>query len=174
MGRADMPRLDLQLVHPQRQAVTERDRRRAQHDVAPFDARKDRLRPEPGRQHALAAALMPDDRRRRRQHEVAPRVVAMLVGVDQCADRQFGHAVDRVQQRTCPALGVARIDQRHRAATDDERAVVQPPLAVELDVGVDAVADLLYRRTRRWLAAAWLAHFRLPLRRRRGARLRTH
>jgi hypothetical protein len=153
MGRADVPGLDLQLVHPQRQAVTERDRRRPQRDVAPFDSREDRLDSEPGRQHPLATALVPDDRRRRRQHEVAPGVVAVLVSVDERADRQSGHLAYRVQQGTGPALGVARIYQRDGAAADDEGAVVQPPLAVELEVRVDALADLLDRRRPRWFGA---------------------
>src|SRR5207302_9379055 len=113
----------------------------------------DRLGSEPGRQHALAAALMPDDRRRRRQHEVAPRMVAVLVSVDERADRQFGHLAYGAQQRTGSALVVARIDQRDGAAADEEGAVVQPPLAVELEVRVDALADLLDRRRKRWLGA---------------------
>ena len=71
------------------------------------------------------------------------RVVAVVVGVDQRADRLGGAGGDGVEERPGAPLGGAGVDGHDALGTHQEARVVQPPGAVRLDVGEDAVRDLV-------------------------------
>src|SRR5262249_2932628 len=74
-------------------------------------------------------------------------VVAVVVGVQQGAHRPVGDAGDPRQVVPGPLLGGAGVHAHHAPAADQEAGVVQPPRPVRLQVGVDAVTDLLQHRS---------------------------
>ena len=62
------------------------------------------------------------------QQVVAVRVVAVVVRVDQGAERSIGDRADGVEKSAGPLLREARVDGRHAVGADEEAAVVQPQL----------------------------------------------
>ena len=138
--------LDAQVVHVERHPVLERDGRRLDLDLAPIDARKQRLRPHPRLDHFFPAQLVADDHRLGLEDEVPVRVVAVVVRVHERPHRQPAHRTDRVPEGPRAPLREAGIDRHHAIAADDEAGVVQPPAPVRLDVGEDAPAHLFHAR----------------------------
>ena len=100
------------------------------------------------RLHLAAAAFVGDDRRMGREDEVAVRVVAVAVRVDQRVDGLVGDGPQRPVEGQRPCLGARRIDHRGVPFADDHAGVVQEPAAVHLDVGEDPLAHFLDDRRR--------------------------
>ena len=85
---------------------------------------------------------MSDDRGTGEQ-EVPEGVVAVVMGVDDRPNRLRRDRSDRVQVGTGAADGRAGVDADHSALADKKAGVVDPPGPVGLDIGEDAVVDLL-------------------------------
>ena len=145
-GRAHVADLAAQVAGPQGDAVGVGQERRGGLEVTPVH-----LGPDTGRrrhrgvQHGFAASLVADDGGAAHQ-VVAVRVIAVVMGVDQRADRPAGDGLDGVQVGAGAPLGGGGVDADHAGVdplTDQEAGVVQVPAAVRLQVGVDVLADLL-------------------------------
>ena len=78
------------------------------------------------------------------------RVVAVVVGVDEHANRLRRDAGERLEERPGAALGGAGVDGDDAVGAVTNAAVVDPPRAVGLDVGEDAAVDLLQPRRAEW------------------------
>ena len=97
-GRADVVQLDTQIVDPHGQTVLERDERRQQDADRP-NRSLSRYPAGGGKGNAedLFATQRVADDGRQRQQAVAMRVVAVVMGVDQRANRFVGYARDRLK-----------------------------------------------------------------------------
>ena len=145
-GGADVAQLRAQVAGVHGDAVGEREERRVEGEVAPLAVVPERqLARRPERDDLLARPLVADDRGAREQ-AVAERVVAVVVGVHEGADRRCRDGLDGVPVGAGAPLGRARVDADDALRPDEEAGVVDPPGAVGLDVGEDAVGDLLRLR----------------------------
>jgi len=79
------------------------------------------------------------------------RVVAVVMGIDQRAYGQVGYAADGLQKGAGAGLGEARVYHSNRVFPGQESGVVQPPGAVELNVGMHPWADFLHGRGRQFV-----------------------
>ena len=89
-------------------------------------------------------------------------VVAVMMSVDQGADGPVGNLADGLQEGAGAALGEAGVHHRDRAVASDEAGIVQPPAAVQLDVGIHAGADLFHRGGRQLVGAVGMARAGIP------------
>jgi hypothetical protein len=83
------------------------------------------------------------------QQAVAEGVVAVVVGLDERAHRLGGHRCDRGEVGPGVELGGAGVYADHAAPPDQEPVLLIHHEPVGLDVGVDAVGDLLQPRVGR-------------------------
>ena len=126
VGRTDELQLHFPVVHVEVQVVVEADERWRHLEPPPVDTREKVRGDVPAVDHLLTAPVVADDRRG--GHEVvAVGVVAVMMGVDERAQRPRRHRLDRVDQRTGTPLGEAGVDDGHSVAADEEAAVVQSP-----------------------------------------------
>jgi len=87
---------------------------------------------------------MPDEDWGHRQLAVAVGVVAMQMGVDGEGDRGVARdLLHGAQEGPGPPLGGTRVDEKDPGVRDDGPGVVEPPRAVWLDPGMDAVGHLI-------------------------------
>jgi len=82
------------------------------------------------------------------EQAVAVRVVAVMMGVEQRADRGSAHGTNGLLQTDGAPLRGGGVDRAHVILCDDEAGVVDPPAAVRLHVGEDPVGDLVAGRRR--------------------------
>ncbi len=131
-----------QVVRPQRDALGIGQERRGGFQVTPVH-----LGPDSGRrrhrgvQDPLAASFVADDGGAAHQ-VVAVRMVAVMMGVDQRADRFTRDRLDGVQVGAGAPFRRGGVDADHAVAAGQEAGVVQVPAAVRLQVGVDVLAHL--------------------------------
>ena len=162
-GPADVAEVGPEVAGVQRELVGEGDERRVQGQVAPV-----RVVPDPGvARRAEGDRLGPGplvaDQRRAREQAVAERVVAMVMRADHGPHRGGRDRGDGLLVGAGPPLGRAGVDADHALRAGQEPGVVDPPGAVRLDVGPDAVGDLLrLRRARRVDVTGQAAHHEPP------------
>ena len=124
--------------------------------AADHGQRKAPDRPQDGRQLLEAAAAHAGDSSRikcaaalgrddvgARQELVAPHVVPVRVGVDERPDRHVDTLGDRVQHALREPQVQERVDQQRLVVADHDPGIRLAPLAVRLQPGERAVADLL-------------------------------
>ena len=107
-----------------------------------------------------------------REHKIAIRMVAVVMSVDQCPDRQWGQGSHAFGQAPGPGGGESRIDHRHPAASEQHTGIVQAPAAIKLNEREDVIADLRHGRGCGVGMKMDLAHAVSSLITRRRARIR--
>ncbi len=159
-GRAEVMKLDQQIVDVDVQAVLESHERRRRGEVPPVDRLPDAVDAKDARlENQLATALVSHDRGEGKE-AVAIRVVAMMVRVDKDAGRRSRDRLDTLEVRASPGFCRAGVDAHDDLVSDNEARVVDPPAAVGLDVGEDPISDLDDLRRQRGRVAVVVVYVR--------------
>ena len=141
---AHVPQLRSQVTGVHRDAVGEGEERRVEGQTTPVAVVPVGQWPWRAERDGLLARSVVTDDRGLGEQAVAEGVVAVVMGVDDGADRRGRHVRDGLPVGARAPLGRARVDADDALRPDEETGVVDPPRAVGLDVGEDAVGDLLH------------------------------
>ena len=143
VGRSNIVQLHPEVVDEQVETLLEGDERRGQFQVSPSHSREQGVqRVQAGLDDGLPAQLVRDDGGAAKE-VVSVGVVAVVMRVDQSSDGQVGYSPDGLKKGPRSCLGKAGVNNGNRVAARNESRVVEPPGAVQLDIGVDARADFL-------------------------------
>ena len=135
--------LDPQFVYPDGNWLVKRDEGWRRVQITPFN-----IGPDPSRgwerrlQDFLAATRMAQNRRVRQQ-AIAMRMVAMMVRIDQGANRLVSNLPNCFEIIARASLSGRGIDRHHAVAAYQKTGVIEKPATIRLHVGENAGRDLL-------------------------------
>src|SRR5579859_7697529 len=94
---------------------------------------------------------------------IAPGMVALVMSIDHCPNRQRGYALNGCNQSLASRLCETGINHNDRIGPHNKGRIIQPPAPIRLNISIDPIAHLLQSRWTAWYLACMIVHARTLL-----------